>query len=336
MVTIKDVAAMANVSTATVSRAINSPELVSDERREAVQRAIAALNYHPNDIARSLQKSESYVVGVLVPDITNIFTTDVISAIGAELQQHGYAMFLAISNHDPQTEQALVNLMMEKRVAGIIMLGSRRPNEESDRLINNAALSVPIVAIDYTNNCNLYCVRMDETLGIFKAVNYLYKLGHRRIAFINGTTSIVTHYYKNIGYVNAMTQLGLEQYIQPLTVEVSPDYAGGAKGVDMLLRGSVVPTAIVTGGDKMAIGAYYGLFDNGLRLPIDMSLVGFSGSTISGYTTPPMTTIDQKSAYLGTLAANIVIDVCSGNTNVDRNVIIEPELLIRGSCRRIG
>ena len=97
MVTIKDVAAMANVSTATVSRAINSPELVSDERREAVQRAIAALNYHPNDIARSLQKSESYIVGVLVPDITNIFTTDVISAIGTELQQHGYAMFLAIS-----------------------------------------------------------------------------------------------------------------------------------------------------------------------------------------------------------------------------------------------
>ena len=151
MVTIKDVAAMANVSTATVSRAINSPELVSDERREAVQRAIAALNYHPNDIARSLQKSESYIVGVLVPDITNIFTTDVISAIGTELQQHGYAMFLAISNHNPQTEQALVNLMMEKRVAGIIMLGSRRPNEESDRLINNAALSVPCLL--YTSRC---------------------------------------------------------------------------------------------------------------------------------------------------------------------------------------
>ena len=336
MITIKDVAAMAKVSTATVSRAINSPELVSDERRQAVQAAIEALNYHPNDIARSLQRNKSKLVGVLVPDITNIFTTDVISAVGNELQRNGYAMFLAISNHSPQKEREIINLMIEKRVAGIIMLGSRRPDDASDRLLDAAAVSLPIVAIDYTNNCNMYCVRMDESAGIYRAVNYLYELGHRKIAFINGPTSIVSHYYKNIGYVKAMNELGLSEKIRSLTVEVSPDYAGGAKGVDMLLGSGNMPTAIVTGGDKMAVGAYYGLFANGLHIPDDMSLIGFSGSTISGYMTPPMTTVNQKSDYLGTIAANMIMEVCSGNKDVNRNVIIEPELLIRSSCKRIG
>lgn len=335
MVTIKDVAALAGVSIATVSRVINTPEFVSEKRKKAVLDAIANLNYHPNDIARSLQRNNSSLIGILAPSITNVFTSEIISILATNVQQEGYSTFLAISNHSPQTENNIMNLMLEKRVAGIILLGSRLITEENDELLDIAARTVPIVVIDYTTNCNMYCVRTDEAAGVAKAVKYLHSLGHRHIAFINGPVSLISHHYKNVGYKQAMADLGLQEIAQEYAIEVSPDHAGGAKGVSILLNNRIAPTAILTGGDTIAIGAYYGLKSHGFSIPNDISLIGFSGSTSSKYMYPPITTVDQKPSLLGTIAAHTMIDILNGKSDINRNVIIEPDLLIRKSCRAL-
>lgn len=338
MVTIKDVAERAKVSTATVSRVINSPQVVSEKRREAVLEAIKALNYHPNDIARSLLKNETKLIGVIVPDITNVFSTDVIAGISAGLQQNGYAMSLAISHNDSEKEIKLVDMMLEKRVSGIIMLGPRRMSHsaENEEFLNSAARSLPIVIIDFTTNSNMYCIRMDEAAGIHDAVKYLYDLGHRRIGFVNGPKNLISYHYKDLGYRQAMQELDLGDIADDLSVEVSDDYAGGAKGANILLCSEQVPTAIVSGGDKMAMGIYYALHSMGKKVPEDISIIGFSGSTASGYTYPPMTTVDQKPFMMGEMAAETMMAILSGKSDVDRNVIIKPGLLIRESCGPIG
>ncbi|GFI27621.1 HTH-type transcriptional repressor CytR [Lachnospiraceae bacterium] len=335
MVSIKDVAQLANVSIATVSRVINSPERVSEKRRTIVLDAIKQLNYHPNDIARSLQRNESHLIGVLAPDISNLFTSEIISILSSDLEEHDYSMFLAITNHNPQKETRLVNLMLQKRVSGMILLGTRRNTTENDSLLDDVARTIPTLMVDYTNNCNMYCVRINEAAGISDAVHYLYDLGHRKIAFVNGSPSLISHYYKEIGYKQTMEELRLTDMAQKYTVVVSPDYAGGARGANMLLNQSDPPTAIVTGGDTIAVGVYYGIAMNGLSIPNDISVIGFSGSAASQYTYPSMTTVDQKPAILGSLISTTLIDILNGKTDVNRNNILEPGLLIRDSCRKI-
>lgn len=189
--------------------------------------------------------------------------------------------------------------------------------------------------VDYTNNCNMYCVRSDEAAGISLAIHYLYDLGHRKIAFINGSSSLISHYYKNIGYVQAMEELHLADMVQKYTVEVSPDYAGGAQGTNILLNSPDPPTAIVTGGDTIAIGVYYGITLNGLSIPQDISVIGFSGSAASQYTSPPMTTVNQKPEMLGSLLSETLINILNNETDINRNIILKPELLIRNSCRKL-
>lgn len=338
MSTIKDVAKKANVSTATVSRVINSPNVVSDQRKLRVLEAIKDLNYRPNEIARSLLKNETKLIGILVPDIRNIFSADTVSGISAKLQQSGYSTTLSVSNHDADAEMELVDMMLKKRVAGIIMLGARRVSHtpEHEDFLNSVSKSIPIVIDDYTNDCNMYCVRVDEAAGVYDAVKYLYDLGHRRIGFVCGQKELATYYYKDLAYRQAMTALGLADMAEKLSVEVIDDYSGGLEGARILLSRDIKPTAIFAAGDKMGIGVYYTVNSMGLKIPDDISVVGFSGSSASGYTYPSMTTVDQKPCILGGMVASVMIDILNGKEDINRNIIVKPSMLIRNSCRLIG
>ena len=335
MSSIIDVAKLANVSTATVSRVLNSPDVVSEKAKEAVRAAIKQLNYKPNDMARSLQRGNSNLIGLLAPTIINIFTAETVSILSDLFQEYGYNIFLAITNHSLEKERALINLMHEKKVCGIIILGTRKSSDENNKFLDDTALSIPTIIVDYTNCKNLYSIHMNEELGIAKAVRYLYDIGHRKIGFINGTVSLISHYYKNIGYHNEMNRLHLEQYANTHSIEISPDYAGGNRGAEILLNCSDIPTAIVTGGDTIATGVYYSIMSRGLKIPDDISVIGFSGSNSSRFTYPPMTTVNQNPNMLSNLVFNTMIDILHNNPNVNKSIVISPDLLIRDSCRAI-
>lgn len=330
MVTIKDVAERAGVSVVTVSRAINHPEIVSEKRAQRIQKAIDDLGYTPNAAARSLVIKSTKVIGVLLPDINNIYLPSVVSTLTDELEKRGYTIFLCTTGGTREKEARIIRIMQEKRVDGMILLGTR-PIEAESHVLEQAARSIPVVILDYTTNCNMYCVRADEAAGMELAVKHLVTLGHSKIALINGEKNFTTNFYKQIGYETALRNSGIglrPEYI----IASSPYYDGGIEGTEQLLNLPDPPTAIVTAGDQIAMGAYYAAQRRGYRIPQDISIVGFSGSPTSAYIYPPLTTVNQHGPESACQAALLLVKIIEGREISDRNIIITPSLIVRESC----
>ena len=334
MVTIREVAEEAKVSVVTVSRVLNHPDMVSEKKRECVMDAIKKLGYFPNDAARSLVQEKTNVIGVLIPDINNIYIASVIPRLSASLEKFGYSILLCVTNSDSVKEGRLIRLMMEKRVDGMILLGARSIGPVRSDL-EMAAKRIPVIVLDYTSDCNMYCVRTDEALGIYKAVKYLVGLGHRRIAFINGMGNYTTNHYKQAGFEQAAERFGIDarpEYI----LACEPYYEGGVYGANILLDMPEPPTAILTASDQLAMGVYFAAGSKGLRIPRDVSVMGFSDSQIAPFLYPPLTTVSQFGEESSEKAAKLMADILAGHEIEDRNIILEPEVVVRKSCTGIS
>lgn len=333
MVTIREVAKEANVSVVTVSRVLNHPEMVSEKRRERVMETVRKLGYFPNDAARSLVQEKTNVIGVLIPDINNIYLASVISHMTASLEKLGYSILLCVTNSDSSKENRLLRLMMEKRVDGIILLGARSIGPACSEL-EIAAKRIPVIILDYTSDCNMYCVRTDEALGIYKAVEYLVSLGHNRIAFINGTGNYTTNHYKQAGFEQAVERFGIDARAE-YRLSCEPYYEGGVYGANLLFDMEQPPTAILAASDQLAMGVYFAAGSRGLHIPKDISIIGFSNSQIAPFMYPPLTTVNQFGEESGEKAAKLMVDILSAQEIKDRNIILEPEIVIRESCRKM-
>lgn len=206
MATITDIAKVANVSTATVSRVLNSPESVSAERRERVLHAIEALNYTPNANARDLVTKSTHVIGILLPDVSNTYSPAVINTFLQKTSEFGYNSLIAITNADDQKEHDYLQMMLTRRVEGLFLLGSRKRQSANNELLNQIALRTPVVMSDYLDLKNVSHVMTDEEHGAYLATQYLINLGHTRIGFVHGPLSMTTNYYKRQGYLRAMQE----------------------------------------------------------------------------------------------------------------------------------
>ena len=330
MATITDIAKVANVSTATVSRVLNSPESVSAERRERVLHAIEALNYTPNANARDLVTKSTHVIGILLPAVSNTYSPAVINTFLQKTSEFGYNSLIAITNADDQKEHDYLQMMLTRRVEGLFLLGSRKRQSANNELLNQIALRTPVVMSDYLDLKNVSHVMTDEEHGAYLATQYLINLGHTRIGFVHGPLSMTTNYYKRQGYLRAMQEHALscpEQF----QIMVSPDFMGGYQAMSQFQQYSQAPTAIFFSGDQIAIGAYRFAHENKIRIPDDLSIIGFSGSPISMSTYPPLTTVAQYASEIGEKAAKIMIDLINNNVK-QIDVILEPSILERMSC----
>lgn len=334
MKTIKDVAALAQVSVVTVSRVINTPHKVSEERRKRVLDAIEALGYTPNNMARSLVTKSTNVIGVLLPDITNTFSPIQVDSIADEADKAGYSILLGLSGDGTSKEERMLELMDERRVDGLILLGARLLDTDESSTLSRLARRIPVVTLAYTSDVNMFCVRCDEASGTSMAVEYLASLGHKRIAMLNGRGAYSTYHYKEAGYRRAMRQLGLPVPTN-YCLHVPPYYDGGFQGLAALLQEPDPPTAIITAGDQLAQGVYLAAQAKGLRIPDDLSVVGFSNTPISAYLQPPLTTVDQFGAVAARKAVKLMVDVLEGKPIASRAIIERPKLVVRKSCRRI-
>ena len=334
-VTINDVAKKAKVSVATVSRVINDSILISEKTKKNVRKAIKNLDYKPYARARKLIEKNLRAAALLIPDIKNVFYPIVIRGVEDELEKNGYSLFICNTDENIEKERKYLDTLIDKGVDGMIFLGTR-PTKLKQEYIINLSEKMPVLMInDYIVGSNIYSVMTDETEGAFQAINYLIKLGHKKIAFINGDVDYTTYRYKYRGYERALETNGIEADGK-YHIKETPYEEGGYLGTKKILQMKEDrPTAIFTASDQIAIGVYKAIYEAGLKIPGDFSVVGFSGVPLSKELFPELTTVDQFAYNTGSQAGKTLMKLIAGEALEQKRILLEPKLIVRDSCKDI-
>lgn len=329
MVTVLDVARVAGVSVSTVSRIINGTVKVSEDKRLAVEAAISKLEFKPNLFARSLKKGTTMTIGVLTQDIESPFFTRVMSGVENGLLGTGYALIIVSGHWDEHEEAERVRLLMARRVDGLVILTGRL----SDELIAEFASHQPIVVtgrrVDAPNVRSIFFPNED---GGYLATRHLISLGHRRIAFIAGPPEHADAVSRFQGYQRALAEAGIAS--DPALIAQGDFYEnGGVFAMNRLLDAGAAFSAVFAANDLTAYGARMVLSRRGIRVPDDVSLVGFDDLPTSAYLTPPLTTIRQPLFEVGQYSANVLLEMLGQEI---REVALPPlELIVRETTRRV-
>jgi LacI family transcriptional regulator len=332
--TIKDIARLANVSTATVSRVINSPDKVKASKKNIVEKIMQELDFQPNALARGLKMNSTKTVGIMIPDINNLFYPAVVRGTEDTFEKNNYNLFLCNTDKDIEKEKRYINALLEKRVDGIIFMGTRPINSKENEHIKVLCNKIPVVLVNESIvGAQLYCVLTDEIEGAYKAVNYLVKIGHRKIAYVTGESDIYTTYKnKQVGYETALKDSGIEicgDYI----VSDTPYAEGGYRAAKKLFALDDVPSAVFAASDQIAMGVIKAAFECKMSVPDDLSVIGYANVPISADIYPELTTVDQFPYETGRIAAELMTNILGGNEPMQKKILLEPQLLIRKSCK---
>jgi LacI family transcriptional regulator len=337
-ITVYDIAAEANVSVATVSRVLNGTAPVKNSTRIKVENLIQKYQFQPNAMARSLIKKETGIIGVILPDLTNPFFPEVFSGAEKEARITGHNFFLGNTIGEYEKESEYLNLMQEKRVDGILFLGGRINLRDCDpqlvqEVVEHSA-RIPIVLINgELKGTDLTRVVVDEYAGTQEAVKYLIEIGHKKIGFLGGENHMTTTSSKIRAFRKTMRDAGIpirENWI--LTDSFSVD--SGRLMMKRLLDQAEKPTAIVCVNDFTAIGAIKTANENGLRVPEDVSIVGFDDIPLAHHVIPELTTVSQQANLLGETAVRVLRQLMN-KEKVRRVTTIEPKLIVRQSTQSI-
>ena len=329
MTTMKDIAKLAGVSTATVSRALMKPEMVSKEMRDLVSKAVASAGYTPNLAARSLRRRETKVVVVVVPDISNPFFSEIIRGMSRVAGEHGYSVLLGDTENDPERERAFASLVGARQADGLILLNGRLPRNGKG---GGARAHLPplVMACEYQPEVEVPTVRLDNVGAARSVMQYLLEGGHRRIGFLTGPMWNVLSRDRLQGYRDSLLDAGLS-YEPSLVTEGDFTIASGLQGGRALLEGTPRPTAIFCSNDEMAIGAIQAGKAAGLRIPQDLSVVGFDDIQFAAAYVPPLTTVAQPRLEIGRKAMTMLCNLLEHPNTPPETVVLPGELVVRGS-----
>jgi LacI family transcriptional regulator len=288
--------------------------------------------YIPNELARGLTKNTSAMIGVVIPDINNTFFSAVLMGIENEFLKHGCNTFVCNTHGQIRKEKEYIDMLLSRRVAGIIFVGTRPINKDASSHLVDLATRLPVMLINDTiENSDIGYVLTNEEKGMNDAVHYLYDLGHRRIALLNGNQAFTTYRYKLNGYRRAMKELKLSEKVGYI-VDTEPYEKGGYEGMKKLRALSVPPTAVVSASDQIAIGAMREVFESGKNVPNDMSVVGFSNIPLSNEIYPRLTTVDQYPQQTGKLTAQLLAAQIENKGTGHEGLRMDTTMVIRASC----
>jgi LacI family transcriptional regulator len=325
--TIRDVAARAGVSVATVSRTLNGIGPVHDDTSRRVQAAARALRYVPHAAARSLSIRRSHTLGVLLPEVHGEFFSEVIRGIDVAARARGYHVLVS-SSHADATEMASMLRALRGRVDGLIVMS---PDVELGRLSRALPPETPAVLLN-TATSTRTTIRVDNYAGARSMTDYLAGLGHRRIAFITGPERNADAAERLRGY---RTALGTGAAARRPHLEIEGDFTeeSGYRAVAKILAMKTPPTAIFAANDAMAIGALQALRESGVRVPADVALAGFDDIPMARYVTPQLTTMRVDIAELGRRAVEALVASLEGSDgHARRQDIVPTTLVVRESC----
>ncbi len=327
VVTLEMVAREAGVSPATVSRILNGSAVVSPTRKKSVDDAIAKLGFVPNPIARGLAGGRTFSIGVITQTLDSPFYGSTLRGIEEKLLPMGYSPLFVSGQWNAEVESRCMEMLRSRRVDGIIVLTGRL----TDTALRNYAKSLPIVVTGRTMTApGLVALNYDNVEGARLATQQLIDLGHRQIAFIGGNPQHPDAIERLVGYRNAL-KASRVPFDQGLVAEGGFYEAGGMQAVVELIASRKRFTAIFAANDQMALGAVLGLSRHSLRVPEDVSLIGYDDLTSSLYATPPLSSVHQSAYELGQIAAEVLLQMLSGEKPTFQLPL--PRLVLRESCR---
>jgi DNA-binding LacI/PurR family transcriptional regulator len=328
--TIYDVARLAGVSTATVSRALNGTGQIAASTRVTIEAAVEQLGYRPNTVARSLVTKTTQTIALLLPDITNPFYAALVNGIQQTALSHGHTMLLCTTESDAEREEHYLRVLRAKQVDGALVDGLVLPPDRIARFVEDG---FPIVCLDRDiDSRSIPLVQVDNRLGGRIATEHLIDLGHTRIGHVTGAGELGISDERLAGYRDALNGAGLPIDFQ-LVEEGRFTDDGGHDAARRLLEREPGVTAIFAANDLSALGVLNAVAEAGKRVPDDVSVVGFDDLHLSAYTAPPLTTIRQPAVEIATLATEILIGLTNGREVEEMRHLLEPELVVRASTR---
>lgn len=325
-----DVAQLAGVSNATVSRVMANKPHVRPEVRERVLKAVQELGYRPNRVARSLRAQTSRIIGLIISDIQNPFFTSVVRAIEDVAHQEGFSIILCNSDEDPDKEQFYLDLMHDENVAGIILCPTREDNANLQKYPPD---NIPLVTLDRRlTHVNTDGILLDNIESTRAMVKHLVANGYQRIGAVIGTSDFTTGRERREGYVLALAAHGIA-FRPELLIQVLPKEAEGYRATEQLLSLPEPPTAIFAGNNLLTLGALKAIRARGLHIPGDVALAGFDEMPWSSLIEPGITVVEQPTYELGRTAAEVLLRRLETPSRPTREVVLKGKLIVRGSSR---
>ncbi|HSD50327.1 MAG TPA: LacI family DNA-binding transcriptional regulator [Candidatus Methylomirabilis sp.] len=332
--TMQDVARMAGLSKATVSRAIHAPHLVRPTTRERIMKIIQSNGYVYNAVAGDLSRKQTSVLGLVIPTIrSSIFAMSTIG-IQEAAQAEGFAVLIANSGYDPSADAEMIRLLQQRRVAGVILTGLEPVLKPVLQEVTNRGVPCVVtwqnVAEEHTSS-----VGFDNFKAAYQATDYVLSLKHRRIGLICGPKKRVGRVQqRHDGYQAALEARGMP-YDPMLIMEREYSPLEGKEAMRRLLSLPEPPTAVFAASDVLAMGALAAAREHGARVPEDVSVIGFDDIDFAAYCNPPLTTVRVPAYEMGQLAVRVLISLIRGRETTPRRYLLDTDLIVRGSCREL-
>jgi LacI family transcriptional regulator len=329
---IREVARVARVSTATVSRTINGSDKVAPETAERVRNAIRKLKFYPNNNARALGSGRSSLYGLIISDITNPFFPELVRSFEEIAVQYGQEVLVANTNYDPVRMETCVRRMLQRKVDGVAILTSEM---EAHLIDEFSSRSIPMVFLDMgVPGEGISNIVLDYAAGVDAAVQHLSDLGHSEIGFISGPMTLTSARIRREGFIASLKRKRIR--LNPAFIEAGDHRMGGGHdAMARLLSRPTRPTAILASNDLTAIGAMGAIFEQGLNVPEDISVIGFDDIDLSAYTQPPLTTIRVSRPDIARTAFRALYNPQQETSPQGAEFTIHPTLIERRSTGRM-
>lgn len=333
-ITIKDIARILGISPSTVSRALKDHPDINSDTKKAVNELANKLKYQPNAVALSLKNSRSNTIGIIIPEIVHYFFSSVISGIEDIASQRGYTVIICQSNESFDREVANAKTLLSHRVDGILISISKQTNTFT-HFQNLQEGGIPLVFFDrIAPGINADQVIIDDIEASYDATRHLIENGCKRIAHFAGPQSLLIGRNRLQGYINALTEAGLP--VDNRLIIQADTFEKARNTVGQMLDSGIVPDGIFAVNDMTAIGAMQTIQKRGLRIPEDVSIVGFSDGYLSGVTDPHLSSVDQHGYEMGTMAAEMLFKrILSDETEYIPEIkTLKANLIVRGSSQK--
>lgn len=331
--TIRDVAALANVSVGTVSMVLNGSDKITEQTAKKVMDAVAKVNYRRNPHARSLSSSRSYTIGLAMTDLTNPFFGMMVGHLQREIDRHGYSLILGMTKNSVEQEKKLIEKFLDAGVDGVLIVPAHERNPELSHIYQLISHRMPFAYVStYYTGTKGSCVMTDLAKGSYDLTKYLLDMNHKNIAFISGYRELVLSDQRIKGFIRAHRDRGIEiRYDQIL--ETEPDFQSGYDAARRVFE-RFRPDAIMTINDVMSMGVMAYLHEINMRVPEDISVAGYDDLLFSSMLETPLTTVRQPIKEMCRQAVDMLfgaIEEDDGCRAEAKRVLLEPELMIRKS-----
>lgn len=324
--TIRDISKMAGVSVATVSRVINNSDRVTDETREKVQKVIEESGFIPNAVARSFHTKKTKIIGCILPDITNYYFSRMFLELEKQAHENGYILFLCNSMNDLELESRYVNILLERQVDGIILMGGRTnqtlPKQEYIEEIERISNRMPLVVINGRIDVeNAYIIATDEQYAVDRMVKYLVDKGHKSLGFMGGLKGYTVTDDKAEYFKKSTLKYGIDKDDTAIFYGEYNTKGGCEKMKEFVNQGNKLPSALITINDEVAFGVLRACYELGISVPDELAVFGYDNVSITEQATPAITTYSHPYEEIGKNAIKTMDSLIKGETSVNYQLI---------------